>query len=169
MKIKRFLFEIGFTLIFATSVFGWDRGILPPITPLFDYPMRDVCIGIGGDSAYYMVGTTGAPTWWTSNDGIYLWKSADLKRWDPQGRIWSLAADGTWAKGRGAVWAPEIHYINNTYWLTYCMSNPEGTGLLKSTSGLPTGPYVDVKTDGPMTPQIDASLFQDDDGKVYFL
>jgi F5/8 type C domain/Glycosyl hydrolases family 43 len=41
--------------------------------------------------------------------------------------------------------------------------------LLKSTTGLPTGPYVDVKTDGPMTPQIDASLFQDDDGKVYYL
>ena len=44
-----------------------------------------------------------------------------------------------------------------------------GTGILKSTSGKAEGPYVDVNPDGPMTDEIDASLFADDDGKVYFV
>jgi beta-xylosidase len=47
--------------------------------------------------------------------------------------------------------------------------NYGGCGLLKSTSGKAEGPYEDVKKDGPLTPNIDASLFVDDDGKVYFV
>ena len=44
-----------------------------------------------------------------------------------------------------------------------------GTGLLKSTSGKADGPYVDVHPQGPLTGEIDASLFADDDGRVYFV
>jgi xylan 1,4-beta-xylosidase len=41
---------------------------------------------------------------------------------------------------------------------------------LKSASGKPEGPYKSVNTpDAPLTRGIDASLFQDDDGSVYFL
>ena len=47
--------------------------------------------------------------------------------------------------------------------------NKGGTGLLKSTSGKAEGPYVDVHPKGPLTDEIDASLFVDDDGKVYFV
>jgi sucrose-6-phosphate hydrolase SacC (GH32 family) len=144
--------------------------LLPAVTPLFDTPLRDpsVCVV---DGEYYMVGTTGAPTWWVTNEGIRLWKSKDLKTWEPQGLVWSFDKDATWQKERGgkrALWAPEIHCLKGTYWLTYCM-NYEGTGLLKSVSGKPEGPYKDVKTDGPLTGNIDASLFQDDDGTVYFV
>ena len=41
--------------------------------------------------------------------------------------------------------------------------------MLKSTSGKAEGPYVDVHPQGPLTGEIDASLFADDDGKVYFV
>jgi beta-xylosidase len=44
-----------------------------------------------------------------------------------------------------------------------------GCGLLKSTTGKPEGPYLDVQPDKRMGDEIDASLFQDDDGSVYFL
>jgi xylan 1,4-beta-xylosidase len=44
-----------------------------------------------------------------------------------------------------------------------------GCGLLRSTSGKPEGPYVDVQPDARLGDEIDASLFQDDDGSVYFL
>jgi len=67
-----------------------------------------------------------------------------------------------------ALWAPEIHYIKKTFWLTHCM-NFGGCGLLKSTSGKAEGPYVDVHPGGPLAPNIDASLFADDDGKIYFV
>jgi len=145
---------------------------LPPIEPLFDFPVRDTSICVGPDGTYYLTGTTGHPTWWETNEGVRVWKSKDLKKWDFLGLVWRIEEDGTWQKktvdGRRAVWAPEIHYINGTFWIPYCM-NYEGTGLLKSTTGKAEGPYMDAKKDGPLTGEIDASLFQDDDGKVYFV
>jgi len=87
------------------------------------------------------------------------------------GLVWSFERDATWQKeidGKLAIWAPEIHYMKGTFWLAYC-ANTGGTGLLRSTTGLASGPYEDIKPDGPLTDQIDASLFEDLDGSVYFL
>jgi len=87
------------------------------------------------------------------------------------GLVWKIE-DGTWQKkmhgDRRALWAPDIHYLKGTYWITFCM-NFRGTGLLKSTTGKAEGPYVDVHPEKPITDKIDASLFEDDDGKVYFV
>ncbi len=140
------------------------------IKPLMESPLRDTCVCVGPDG-YYLTGTTGAPTWWDTNEGIRIWKSKDLKRWVSLGLVWSFDKDMSWQKKQGskqAIWAPELHFINGTYWIAYCV-NYSGTGILKSVSGKPEGPYVDVKKDGPITGEIDASLFQDDDGKVYFV
>jgi acetyl esterase/lipase len=154
------------------------RPELPPIKPLFNYPMRDTAICLAEDGNYYLTGTTGHPTWWKTNDGIRVWRSSDLKEWEPLGLVWSFEKDATWQEALGTqrgIWAPEIHYINGTFWIPYCMNYLRekigwgDTGLLKSISGKPEGPYVDVKTDGPLTTRIDASLFQDDDGQVYFV
>jgi len=147
---------------------------LPGLRKLFDFPVRDTSVCIGPDRLYYLTGTTGHPTWWQRNDGIRIWKSADLTNWTPLGLVWSFEKDATWQKpvkdGKRAIWAPEIHYLKGTFWLTYCVNWPGGgTGLLKSKSGRAEGPYVDVKPDGPITTEIDASLFMDDDGKVYFV
>lgn len=157
----------------GTTVFLPD--VTPPIgfKPLFDFPVRDTCICLAGDT-YYLTGTTGAPTWWKTNEGIRIWKSRDLVTWDPLGLVWSFEKDATWQTkvidGHRAIWAPELHYLKGTFWLAYCVNYPGGgTGLLKSTSGKAEGPYVDVKPDGPLTGNIDASLFQDDDGTVYFV
>jgi beta-xylosidase len=102
-----------------------------------------------------------------------MWKSRDLKTWEPMGLVWSFEKNMTWQKKQGenqAIWAPELHYFNNTFWITYCVNYPRGgTGILKSSTGRPEGPYVDIKPDGPLTDEIDASLFRDDDGKVYFV
>ncbi len=157
--------EIAFIRKFADAP-GVSR-----LRPLFDYPVRDTCICLGPDDTYYLVGTTGHPTWWKTNEGVRLWKSKDLKNWEPLGLVWSFEKDVTWQKKQGdnqAIWAPEIHYINGDFWITYCV-NYGGTGILRSSTGRAEGPYVDVKTDGPLTDEIDASLFRDDDGKVYFV
>jgi beta-xylosidase len=150
------------------------RPVLPKLEPVFDFPLRDPSIDIGPDGMYYLTGTTGWPNWWKTNEGIRIWKSADLKAWTPLGLVWSLHNDAEWAKdvkeGNRAVWAPEIHYLKGTFWLTYCMNyRGGGTGLLKSVTGAAEGPYVDVKPDGPLTNEIDASLFQDEDGAVYWV
>jgi len=144
---------------------------VPAVKPLFDYPVRDTSVCLGPDGTYYLTGTTGHPTWWKTNDGIRLWKSKDLKTWEPLGLVWSFEKDATWQKGKDgnrAIWAPELHYFKGTFYIAYCV-NYCGTGILRSKTGKPEGPYEDVKLDGPLTGEIDASLFADDDGKVYFL
>jgi hypothetical protein len=176
--------------IHAAQTYGGqciDVGLIEEPRPLavrklIDFPVRDTSICVGSDGQYYLTGTTGESNggpedhqgWWYVNQGIRVWKSPDLVHWTPLGLVWTFEKDGTWQKpvknGHRAVWAPEIHYLKGTFWLTYCLNwEGGGTGVLKSTTGKPEGPYVDVKTDGPITSEIDASLFQDDDGKVYFV
>lgn len=141
------------------------------LLPLFSYPVRDTCICPGPDGVFYLTGTTGHPTWWQTNEGIRIWKSKDLTTWEPLGLVWSLKQDATWQKpkvGHVAVWAPELHYFKGNFWLAYCLSGG-GTGILRSKTGKAEGPYEDVKQDGPLTGDIDASLFADDDGSVYFV
>jgi xylan 1,4-beta-xylosidase len=144
---------------------------LSPIPPLFDFPVRDTCVCVGPDGVYYLIGTTGHPTWWNTNEGMRVWKSKDLKTWEPLGLVWSFEKDSTWQKikdGKRAIWAPELHYFKGTFWIAYCV-NYGGTGVLRSKTGKAEGPYTDIKADGPLTSEIDASLFADDDGKVYFV
>jgi len=149
---------------------------MPPVKPILDEPLRDVSICKGGDDYYYLTGTLG-PKFMTDNEGIKIWKSKDLNKWEPLGLVWSIEKDGTWQKQwteknglkRRALWAPEIHYLKGNYYIAYCITGL-GTGLLESKTKKPEGPYVSVNTpDAPLTRGIDASLFQDDDGKVYFL
>ncbi|MCX7007954.1 MAG: family 43 glycosylhydrolase [Kiritimatiellaeota bacterium] len=141
------------------------------LEPLFDFPVRDTCVCLGPDQTYYLTGTTGHPTWWKTNEGIRVWRSKDLKTWEPLGLVWSFAKDATWQKPKGnkqAIWAPELHYFKGTFWVAYCV-NYGGTGILRSKTGKAEGPYEDMKLDGPLTGEIDASLFDDDDGKVHFV
>jgi len=151
------------------------NGLIPNIRPLMDLHIRDTVIILGGDGNYYMTGSTGDDIW-RNGDGIELWKSADLKTWTYMGLIWSIARDGAaWNRNRTnprygvTIWAPEIHYVKKNYFLVY--SQPPGDrGILKSTTGKSEGPYVNALTgDGRLAGEIDASLFEDDDGKVYLL
>jgi beta-xylosidase len=146
-------------------------GLLPPIKPIWELHLRDTIINIGGDGMYYMTGSSGDNIW-QANDGIELWKSADMKRWDYVGLVWSLANDATWQKNAKFVWAPEFHYLKSkkTYVLTMCVGGgTTGGGLLVSTSGKPEGPYVNpFKPDARATGGIDPTIFEDDDGKVYY-
>ncbi|MBK0383583.1 family 43 glycosylhydrolase [Pedobacter sp. SD-b] len=151
--------------------------------PLFNYPIRDVSICTGPDSTYYMTGTTGDPDWWSVTSEIKIWKSKDLKHWVPiisgereRATVWNVDREGVaWqqkiVERKGVkfrpLWAPEIHYFKGTFWLTYCFPQL-GNGILKSTSGKAEGPYVSAfEPNVPINNQIDASLFLDDDGKVY--
>jgi beta-xylosidase len=149
---------------------------MPAVKPLLDIGLRDPAITRGPDGIYYLTGTIG-PDFMVANDGIRIWKSSDLKHWDDLGLVWTFERDGTWQKEwtvknghrRRALWAPELHYVKGNFYLAYSVTGL-GTGLLRSTTGRPEGPYVSaIKPDRPLTSGIDASLFVDDDGAVYFL
>lgn len=139
---------------------------------LFDEYVRDPSICLGPDGTYYLTGTT------SGQNCIRLWKSKDLVQWDKLNFEWHYG-DSPWHqnyKAKGCpLWAPEVHYRKGTFWLTYSMPTytgefkDSGSGLLKSTTGKAEGPYVDVSPNERLGDEIDASLFEDDDGSVYFI
>ncbi len=153
---------------------------LPIVEPLFPYHLRDVAVCSGPDGTFYLTGTTDDN--WGVAEGIRVWKSTDLKDWELLGKdgfVWTFSKDASNDQQREikirqnrlvrGIWAPEIHYIKGNFWLTYSVSGGYGSGLLKSTSGRPEGPYQDVKKDGSLVKGIDATLFQDTDGTVWYI
>lgn len=149
---------------------------LPGLRKLMDTPLRDTSICAGPDGTWYLTGTV--EPFWGYNEGIKVWKSKDMKTWEGLGFVWRYG-QSPWHKKyfdiKKPLWAPEIHYLKGTFWLTYSIPGWDGTGktsgcgLLKSTSGKAEGPYEDMQPEERMGDEIDASLFQDDDGTVYFL
>jgi xylan 1,4-beta-xylosidase len=153
-------------------------GLMPDLKPLIpDTQLRDTVVILGGDGNYYLTGSSGADIW-DHNDGVELWRSADLKTWDYVGLVWTFEKDATWQKAWRwhnkpvrALWAPELHYVKRlkNYFITFSMP-PGDRGILKSTTGKPEGPYVNaLANDAKLPTDIDASLFEDDDGGVYLV
>jgi beta-xylosidase len=155
-----------------------QAGLIPNLKPIIpDMQLRDTVVRLGGDGNYYLTGSSGADIW-DFNDGVELWRSADLKKWDYVGEVWTFDKDGTWEKQWRwhrkpvrALWAPELHYIKSLTNYFIVLSMPPGNrGILKSISGKPEGPYANaLANDGFFNGGIDPTLFEDDDGKVYFL
>lgn len=152
-----------------------EKGLLPPIKPAIELHLRDSVITLGGDGYYYLTGSSGDNIW-AYTAGVELWKSKNLTDWSYVGLVWDIDKDADdWVKvwrehpkrAVRAVWAPEIHYIKNNYYICFSMC-PSGIGILKSSTGMPEGPYVNAfDTEGSIADGIDPTLFQDDDGKVY--
>ncbi len=149
---------------------------LPGLRQLMETPLRDTSICRGADGLWYLTGTV--QPFWDYNEGIKVWRSKDLVKWEPLGFVWKYGGS-PWHKPyldkKKPLWAPEIHFLKNTFWLTYSIPGWDGTGktsgcgLLRSASGKAEGPYEDVQPDRTIGDEIDASLFQDDDGTVYYL
>lgn len=138
--------------------------------------IRDPFIAMVDDGKYYLTGTT-AGTFWGDTVGVKIWCSEDLCSWKDLGYVWKLMEEGKegWffnrppkdtkkVKNPYAVWAPELHYLKNTWWITISR-NGGGNGLLKSVSGKVQGPYVE--TNIHYDKGIDSHLFEDG-GNVYY-
>lgn len=181
-----------------------DKALTVPssVTPIMDYWMRDTYVMNGPDGYYYMTGTTATPGrkfptgvvhCWDYNDGLYMWRSKDLKQWEPLGLIWGFDRDGAaWQKkGRPvkpgtmslnkdpldsmyrALWAPELHYVKSKkkWLLIACLNGGMGSFVLESTTGKPEGPYKNIagNKEKAIFNNIDLSLFEDDNGEVYLV
>lgn len=157
-------------------------------SPLIDVPLRDPSICRGPDGVFYLTGTSSFNDDgkdWDNNAGIRLWKSTDLENWEDMGLVWkpnprdpasrwvvypmSVMDRMDMPRHSAAITAPEIHYFRETFWLAFSR-NHHGTGLLKSSTGKPEGPYVPPEKASMITHWgSDPSLFEDDDGHVYWL
>jgi beta-xylosidase len=131
--------------------------------------IRDTFIMVGHDGNYYLTGTAG------NMDGIHLWRSRDLKHFEYVDMVWTADKDPErWYNDnpRRLFWAPELFFIKGTYWIPFSVStgNRGKNSLLKSTSGKPEGPYeLAFPQNEGVDEHIDSSLFQDDDGSVYYV
>lgn len=181
-----------------------DKALTVPssVTPIMDHWMRDTYVMNGPDGYYYMTGTTATPGrifatgvahCWDYNDGLYMWRSKDLKQWEPLGLIWGFDRDGAdWQKkGRPvkpgamslnkdpldsmyrALWAPELHYVKSKkkWLLIACVNGGMGSFVLESATGKPEGPYRNIEgnKEKAIFNNIDLSLFEDDNGEVYLV
>jgi len=169
---------------------GWmetDTETVPP-NHVVDTMMRDGMVCKGGDGYWYLTGTTGDSSFlqpgeknWLISEGIQLFRSKDLTNWDTIGYVWTFDKNATWQKdfgtigGRGparGVFAPQLHYIKGKYWLIFSVNHTTAShqfGITLLCSDKAEGPYIDVSPQRQLTNGFDPDLFEDDDGKVYFL
>lgn len=144
-----------------------------PITRDTAISMRDHFI-IKADNKWYCVGTS-EPVWTGPNPGVRLLESDDLIHWKQHSFLIDakkLPADSPY---NGRFWAPEIHFIQNKYWLTVnsgkvTTDDPKGMkthSVWLFSADKVTGPYSLVN--GPLMNQYnnDATLFEDEDGQTY--
>jgi beta-xylosidase len=70
------------------------------VCPLFDTPVRDTQICAAPDGFYYLTGTTmhDGGNFGNWNMGIHVWKSKDLKHWEPLGLVWNLDEAEGWQR-----------------------------------------------------------------------
>ena len=132
--------------------------------------IRDSFIYAAPDGYYYLTGTTLREngSYWSYTDGIKLWKSKDLEHFTYFGKVFDyLDTPQSWqnhVSNAHNCWAPEMIYHADTFWLTY--STAPGCGLLKSESGLPQGPYIDMGR--VVMKGIDSGFFQEE-GRLYLV
>lgn len=134
------------------------------------------------NGTYYLTGTI-PPFWTGQNDGVKLWKSDDLLRWEEIGIILPSTAAKKDDWFRDYWWAPEIHKTNGRFYLTVnCRNNDIGIGQnpLIAVSDAIDGEYKILNAGEPLFTKEkqakgicigdhgnDANLFTDDDGKTY--
>ncbi|HPB05784.1 MAG TPA: family 43 glycosylhydrolase [Prolixibacteraceae bacterium] len=145
-----------------------------PITRDTSISMRDHCIIKVGDK-WYCTGTS-EPVWTGPNPGVRLLVSDDMINWKQHSWLIDASKLPANCPYNGRFWAPEIHFIKGKYWLTVnsgkvTAEDPKGMAthsVWLFSSDKVTGPYNLVN--GPLTPQYnnDATLFEDEDGQVYF-
>jgi xylan 1,4-beta-xylosidase len=145
-----------------------------PITRDTAISMRDHCIIKVGDK-WYCTGTSN-PVWTGPNPGVRYLVSDDLIHWKQHSWLIDASKLPDDCPYNGRFWAPEIHFIQGKYWLTVnsgkvTKEDPKGMSthsVWLFSSEEVTGTYSLVN--GPLTHKYnnDATLFEDEDGQVYF-
>jgi GH43 family beta-xylosidase len=112
----------------------------------------------------------------TLKDGLYHLVQSDgcrvhLRRSATIGGLATAADSVIWSPGCSEVWAPELHWLSNR-WYLYWSLNPGGghRGYVAESQGTsPFGPYTSRGTLFPSFWNIDGSVFTTPDGKLYYI
>jgi len=138
----------------SLGISGSQTVIQAPVKPLM---LADPFI-LSDGTYYYAYGTNSA-------NGIEVYKSTDLKKWEgPCGNCeqgLALHKDNSTAIDR--FWAPEVYPCGDGYAMVF--SGSERARIAFSSS--PLGPFKDEATYTPDQSSIDDHIFIDDDGQPY--
>ncbi|WP_232308195.1 family 43 glycosylhydrolase [Tsuneonella dongtanensis] len=134
--------------------------------------MRDPSVTVGGDGAYYLVGTLDGYGYQFPDGGIKVWRSTDLENWTDLGFAWQWTGLSYEFGNIAELWAPEIRWVpaESTFYLAFSIME-RGVGgktwLFRSTSGKAQGPYENTGS-SYLVKGIDGFLYPE--GKdLYFL
>ncbi len=125
---------------------------------------------IGDPYVFYDTASSKYYMYVTGGNYFKCYSSDTMKVWTPEGDSYTVSEKSF---GKKNYWAPEVYERGGEYYMVYSAMNDAGRhsiGLAKAKS--PTGPFTDVYDHPLYAPDysvIDASLFFDDDGKVYLL
>ena len=116
--------------------------------------------------------------------GTMVYTSKDLKHWAAPKVVFTVP-EGFWAEQGG--WAPEVHEYRGRFYLLTTLHNDKKTlpqeiplghetymrGTIIAVSDSPDGPFVPVKSDGPIPPAnfmtLDGTLYVDRAGKPWMV
>lgn len=114
------------------------------------------------EGKYYLTGTT------TTNGDFTCYTSNDMITWTDSGPLFTRPENHI---GSFGYWAPEVHFYDGKFYLTYsCYIEQRGLMLtFLAVSDNPDGPFVDLYAPwfDPGHSVIDANIFVDDDGTPY--
>ncbi|WP_325891779.1 glycoside hydrolase family 43 protein [Grimontia sp. NTOU-MAR1] len=148
------LIQLVLTGCFATTTVKFDSNSHNPV--ISESNLADPHV-IKHNGVYYMYPTSngrGSPA------RLYVYSSSDLRNWTKHNVAFS--------KGVNELWAPDVFYheATDTFYMYYTQSNSyTDIKIGIATSKTPYGPFDDK---GILTDGIDAHVFQDDDGQIYF-
>lgn len=145
--------------------------------------LRDPYIMKGPDGYFYYTGTRlakilGGGKHDYLNEGVEIWRSKNLADWELLGvpvKLGMLSNIDAFAKhaagrkhnqGKALLWAPELHYLNNKWYITHT-TNAQRAVLWEADEVM--GPYKELMGTDAFGHRHDPTLFQDDDGKNYLL
>ncbi|WAJ71769.1 family 43 glycosylhydrolase [Catenovulum adriaticum] len=145
--------------------------------------LRDPYIMLGPDNYYYLTNTRlanilGGGKYDYLNEGVEIWRSKNLADWELLGvpvRLKQLSnLDAMLEKlknkqhnnGKPLLWAPELHYIDNKWYITHT-SNAQQAVLWVADDVM--GPYKEAISASKFGHRHDPTLYQNHDGKNYLL
>lgn len=153
-------------LSFGQNVFTYTN----PISNGIEGGIRDAQI-FEEDGVYYLIGTS-PPFWGGPNPGVRIFSSTDILNWKYEKLLISRSEmdSSVWHFDR--FWAPEIHKIQNKYYLLFNARNEipkykhhHGCGVAIADHLM--GPYEILTKAKPLTRGNDLTFFEDNNGKVY--
>ncbi len=157
-----------------------DATMLLPQMPLHD----PFILAYAPTKIYYLYTSNVASLTQVKRVGTMVYTSKDLKHWAAPKVVFTVP-EGFWAEQGG--WAPEVHEYRGRFYLLTTLHNDKKTlpqeiplghetymrGTIIAVSDSPDGPFVPVKSDGPIPPAnfmtLDGTLYIDRAGKPWMV